>query len=177
MAAARERGEIDVDPWDPARVNPNSYNLRLGPDLVAYGLSAEGSGFRGAAPEMDLRAPPPPGRALQIPESGLVLLPGVLYLGHTVERTRAGYPWVPLLEGRSSVGRRGLSVHVSAGFGDVGFDGQWTLELTAVLPVRVYAGCEVAQVYFVRVEGEADLYSGRYQGQAGPAPARDWEAG
>lgn len=172
IAEARARGEIDVIPWKESRVNPNSYNVRLGANIVEYRrLCADGT----PSPEMDLRAPSHPGRTLTIPEAGMVLYPGVLYLGHTMERTRSGYPWVPLLEGRSSVGRRGLSVHVSAGFGDVGFDGEWTLELTAVLPVRVYAGAEIAQVYFVRVEGpvgDGDLYRGRYQGQSGPQPAR-----
>lgn len=183
IAAARARGEIDISPWDDARVNPNSYNVRLGPELIAYGLVDHPggplrAGVSRAPPTMDLRLPPPRGVRLRIPEEGLVLLPGVLYLGSTMERTRSGYPWVPMLEGRSSVGRRGLTVHVSAGFGDVGFDGEWTFELTAVLPVRVYSGAEVAQVYFVRVEGDADLYRGRYQGQTGPVPARaDFEEG
>lgn len=170
IVEARKRGELDISHWDDSRVNPNSYNVRIGERLIAYNL--------GEAVEMDLRAPPPPGKVLTIPEEGLLLLPGVLYLGSTMERTRSGYPWVPMLEGRSSVGRRGLTVHVSAGFGDVGFDGTWTLELSAIVPVRVYAGAEVAQVYFVRVEGEADLYRGRYQGQEGPQPARpDFEEG
>lgn len=185
IVAARARGEIDIEPWEDSRVNPNSYNVRLGKRLVAYGLVQHPGGpLRAAAstspPLMDLRSAPAPGMVIDIPEEGHVLLPGVLYLGHTMERTRSGYPWVPLLEGRSSVGRRGLAVHVSAGFGDVGFDGEWTLELSAILPVRVYAGAEVAQVYFVRVEGEADLYKGKYQGQAGPVAARadrDFEEG
>lgn len=184
IVEARARGELDITPWEPSRVNPNSYNLRLGPRLLAYGLARrlglpEAAGVSRSPPTMDLRAPPPAGVELTIPDAGLVLLPGVLYLGSTMERTRSGYPWVPLLEGRSSVGRRGLAVHVSAGFGDVGFDGEWTLELSPLLPVRVYAGAEVCQVYFVRVEGEADLYAGRYQGQSGPQPARaaEWVEG
>lgn len=54
------------------------------------------------------------------PEEGLLLEPDRLYLGRTNEYTYTE-GFVPMLEGRSSVGRLGLFIHVTAGFGDVGF--------------------------------------------------------
>ena len=63
-----------------------------------------------------------------IPEDGLLLESRKLYLGRTIEYTET-HNLVPMLEGRSSVGRLGLFVHVTAGFGDVGFKGYWTLEI------------------------------------------------
>ena len=70
-------------------------------------------------------------RRYTIPEDGFVLNPNQLYLARTVERTET-HNLVPMLEGRSSVGRLGLFVHVTAGFGDVGFCGFWTLEMYAI---------------------------------------------
>ena len=76
-------------------------------------------------------------RRIAIPSEGLVLSPNQLYLGRTVERTET-HNLVPQIEGRSSIGRLGLFVHVTAGFGDVGFCGFWTLEMFAVQPIRIY---------------------------------------
>lgn len=161
IVAARASGELDVSPWEDAQLNPNSYDLRLGPVIYGYAPGAEFS----------LRDGPPPHEVIPVPEDGLLLLPGRGYLAATLERTRASWPWVPLLEGKSSVGRAFLSVHVSAGFGDVGFDGHWTLELLALHPVRVRAGDRICQVYFVRADGPPPApYAGRYADQVSPAP-------
>jgi dCTP deaminase len=84
-------------------------------------------------------------------------------LGRTVERTET-HGFVPMIEGRSSVGRLGLFVHVTAGFGDVGFCGFWTLEMFAVQPVRIYAGVGICQIFYHDVHGSIDEYkSSKYQ--------------
>lgn len=72
---------------------------------------------------------------------------------------------MPFIEGRSSVGRLGISIHVTAGFGDVGFIGRWTLEISVIHPIRVYAGVEICQIAFTDIVGEFDLYTGRYANQ------------
>jgi dCTP deaminase len=102
----------------------------------------------------------------------------VLYLGHTVERTRTPFH-VPEMWGKSTLGRLGLFVHATAGFGDLGFDGQWTVELSCVHHVRVYPGQKIGQIAFHSVLGEIeDLYDGRYQGSTGAVAARpEKEAG
>jgi dCTP deaminase len=77
-----------------------------------------------------------------------------------------------MLEGRSSIGRLGLFVHVTAGFGDVGFSGFWTLEIFCVQPIRIYAGVEICQIYYHSIEGEYELYkSGKYQNNTGIQPS------
>ena len=87
-----------------------------------------------------------------------------LYLGRTVEYTET-HNLVPMLEGRSSVGRLGLFVHVTAGFGDVGFKGYWTLEIFCVQPIKIYPSVEICQIFYHSVEGDVDPYkSGKYQG-------------
>ncbi len=106
-----------------------------------------------------------------IPENGLVLQPNKLYLGRTVEYTRT-QRHVPMLEGRSSIGRLGLFIHVTAGFGDVGFEGYWTLEMFCVQPVKIYAGIEICQIYYHTIEGEYQKYaSDKYQNNDGIQPS------
>ena len=105
--------EIQIEPFDPKRINPNSYNLSLHNELLVYEHT-----------ELDM-AKPNSTRKIHIPASGYVLQPNILYLGRTNEYTKTdGY--IPMLEGRSSVGRLGVFIHVTAGFGDVGFAGYWT---------------------------------------------------
>jgi len=87
-----------------------------------------------------------------------------LYLGTTLEIAGSNC-CVPFIEGRSSVGRLGISIHVTAGFGDVGFIGRWTLEISVIHPIRVYAGVEICQIAFTDIVGEFDLYTGRYANQ------------
>lgn len=92
-------------------------------------------------------------------------------LGSTVERTRT-IGFVPWLDGRSTTARFGLMVHLSAGKGDNGFDGPWTLEICNLnrSPVRIYAGQRIAQVSYLTTVGEQRLYAGHYAGQDGPTP-------
>ncbi len=140
--------DIHIEPFDPQRLNPNSYNLRLHEDLLVYEEA-----------ELDMKRDNPYQR-LRIPAEGLVLQPGELYLGRTVEVTRA-LRHVPMLEGRSSVGRLGIQVHITAGLGHVGASGSWTLEIACIKPVRIYAGVEICQVYFCDLQGDYEPYDNR----------------
>jgi dCTP deaminase len=143
--------DIIIDPFDPARLNPNSYNLALHDEVLMYEEVV-----------LDVRQPNR-FRRLPIPHEGLVLQPQQLYLARTVERTETRN-LVPMIEGRSSLGRLGLFVHVTAGFGDIGFCGYWTLEMFAVQPIRIYAGMQVCQLFYHEVVGDIREYnSDKYQ--------------
>ena len=142
---------IVIDPFDEANLNPNSYNLTLHDELMTYEEVV-----------LDMRQANRV-RRLTIPPEGLVLSPNPLYLARTVERTET-HNLVPMIEGRSSIGRLGLFVHVTAGFGDVGFCGFWTLEMFAVQPVRIYAGVQICQIIYHQIAGEVTEYaSNKYQ--------------
>lgn len=107
-----------------------------------------------------------------IPKQGLILWPGILYLGRTVE-TVGSKSYVPWFDGRSSVGRLGIHVHVTAGKGDTGWFGTVTLEMHVVHPVRVYADVKpICQASFFGTLGELEEYKGRYQNQVEPTPSR-----
>ena len=142
---------ITIDPFNPKQLNPNSYNLRLHNELLVYDNH-----------DLDMKSPNPVSK-ITIPEEGLLLETNRLYLGRTLEYTRTEN-FVPMLEGRSSVGRLGLFIHVTAGFGDVGFAGYWTLEIFCVQPVRIYPGVEICQIFYHTIEGDFEQYkSGKYQ--------------
>ncbi len=156
---ARVGSAIIIDPYDREKLNPNSYNLTLHDELVVY-----------KEPVLDMKLENATEKLL-IPGAGLVLEPRKLYLGRTREYTET-LDLVPMLEGRSSVGRLGLFVHLTAGFGDVGFRGYWTLEIFCVQPVKIYAGVEVCQIYYHTIEGQYEAYSsGKYQGNSGIQPS------
>ncbi|MCB2155947.1 dCTP deaminase [bacterium] len=143
--------KIFIEPYEPHLLNPNSYNLRLHDELMVYEDEV-----------LDMKKPPKIKR-LVIPPEGLVLEPGRLYLGRTIEHTRTE-GLVPMLEGRSSIGRLGMFVHITAGFGDVGFSGFWTLEIAALQPIRIYAGVSICQIFYHQIEGDFETYkSGKYQ--------------
>lgn len=151
--------EIKIEPYNEKQLNPNSYNLRLHNELLVYDEEV-----------LDMKKPNKVKRII-IPEEGLVLEPGKLYLGRTLEYTETD-KYVPMLEGRSSIGRLGLFIHVTAGFGDVGFKGYWTLEIFCVQPIRIYSGVELCQIYYHSVEGDYDKYaSGKYQNNEGVQPS------
>ncbi|MCC9608853.1 dCTP deaminase [Blastopirellula sp. JC732] len=156
---ARLGKDIQIDPYDDDRVNPNSYNLTLHDELMVYEEIV-----------LDMKKPHRV-RRLRIPEEGVVLSPNQLYLGRTVERTET-HNLVPMIEGRSSVGRLGLFVHVTAGFGDVGFNGFWTLEMFAVQPIRIYAGVPICQIFYHEIKGDIVEYvSNKYQNNTGIQPS------
>jgi dCTP deaminase len=143
--------DIVIDPFDESRLNPNSYNLSLHDELLTYEEVV-----------LDMREPNRT-RRLRIPPDGLVLTPQKLYLGRTAERTET-HNFVPMIEGRSSIGRLGLFVHVTAGFGDVGFCGYWTLEMFAIQPIRIYPGVPICQIFYHQIVGHITEYqSDKYQ--------------
>ena len=148
---ARLGSDVIIDPFDEQHLNPNSYNLTLHDEILTYEEVV-----------LDMRQPNRT-RRIVIPEEGFVLSPNQLYLGRTAERTET-HNLVPMIEGRSSVGRLGLFVHVTAGFGDVGFQGFWTLEMFAVQPVRIYPGVRICQIFYHQIAGQITEYSSdKYQ--------------
>ena len=142
---------IVIDPFDENRLNPNSYNLRLDNKLFIYNSAVLDMKKRHDVTEVE------------IPDSGYKLKPNVLYLGKTVEKTKTDN-LVPMLEGRSSVGRLGIGIHLTAGFGDIGFDGYWTLEIFCIQPVIIYPFVEICQIYYHTTNEYFETYkSGKYQ--------------
>lgn len=178
IAKQVQNGSIVIRPYFADQMNPNSYNLCLGKTLLVYKIPSWWERLwlwlKGTPWCLDMKKDNPV-EEITIPEQGYQLRPGFLYLASTAEYTET-HGYVPVIEGRSSVGRLGLCIHVTAGFGDCGFKGHWTLEITVVHPVRIYAGVEICQIAYDEVEGEpATPYEGKYQHQDGkPKPSGMW---
>ncbi len=188
------------------RLNPASYDLTLGPKVAVYKDVVAGS-FGPAKGEM-ASTPGIPGHLLapvgigvdghlssgktgfldvsrqnpvleyEMDERGLILKPGIGYLMHTAERIKTTR-FNPVLDGKSSIGRLFVACHVTAGYGDAGFDGQYTLEVKVTHPTRVFPGKPFCQMRFHTLVGDVEAYGkkGNYQGELarGPIPSRSWK--
>lgn len=180
------KGNIVINPF-PKTINPNSVNLTLSNELLVYEKNypihlyqEDQYEKKGVAhwPIFDLTPLSMKKQEetvkLIIPVEGLVLWPGVLYLGSTEEYTETR-GFAPCIEGRSSFARLGLVAHQSAGFGDNFFKGKWTLELTVIHPLRIFSGVEIVQIAYSTLNGEFTAYEGKYQGQHNTTPSRFWQ--
>lgn len=170
------QGSIHIQPFHEQHLSPNSIDVTLNQRLLAYTL--EGGC-------LDMKKDNPTEEII-IPEDGFILQPNVLYIGSTNE-TATSHQYIPMFEGRSSIGRLGINTHITAGFGDVGWgysqgeDGQveclyptWTLEICVVHPVKVYPDVRIGQVYFVEPKGEIEFYSGKYSSQQSPQASKSY---
>jgi dCTP deaminase len=156
IAAAVAKGDILIDPFSAGDLNPNSYNYHLFPEV--YKVSV-----RGHQHEVSI---------LSIPDEGLLLEPEFLYLGCTQEIFHSAR-YAMTLVGRSSVGRLGVFVNISADLGHMGSRNRWTLEIKVVQPVIVYPHQGIGQVAFWQSAGMAAPYAGRYQHDDRPYPSKD----
>lgn len=191
---AIEDRAIAIDPFNLEQLNPASYDLTLGDELCVYVSGGTDRSREGGMVRSWHDLPPPPAaldartenafyRCRMSPDGFTVnaAIQRRVFLMHTRERicTRR---FVPVIDGKSSLGRLGLAIHVTAGYGDPGFDGQYTLEVVALgESVQLYPGMRIAQVRFHQLEHHGVIApdyqkSGHYVGQAsmGPVPSRSY---
>lgn len=159
-----EKETIKIQPYNREFLGTNSYDVHLSKHLATYKdqtLDAKKHN------EID---------HFEIPEGGYVLQPGQLYLGVTEEYTET-HDHVPFLEGKSSTGRLGIDIHATAGKGDVGFCGNWTLEISCKIPVRIYRGMPIGQLIYFPVDGEVDVkYNSKKDAKYSGQPDRPVES-
>lgn len=138
-----KKGTIKISPFDVSNMGGNSYDVHLSKHMAQYVDKTLDAKKHNKI------------RHFEIPEKGLILKPGQLYLGATLEYTET-HKHVPFVEGKSSTGRLGIDIHATAGKGDVGFCGYWTLEISTSKPVRIYPGMPIGQLIYYKVEGKVD---------------------
>jgi len=146
-----KKGNITIIPFEEKLLNPNSYNYRLADTI--YEVTDE---IIDPIKKTNVKK-------IKITENGYVLKPNTLYLASTIEKIGSD-KYVTQLIGRSSVGRLGLFLQVTAPLGHVGCNHCWTLELRVVEPLRVYAGMRIGQVTFWKITGSKknNYKSGKY---------------
>jgi dCTP deaminase len=177
ILGALEAGEIRLEPFAPALLQPASVDIRVSPEFLTF--------TNHRYPSIDPREHQEGLTELVEvgPEEAFILHPGEFVLGSTIERVTLDAGHVARLEGKSSLGRLGLLCHATAGWIDPGFSGRVTLELSnvATLPIKIYAGMAIGQLSFARLSSPAQRPYGspgcgsKYQGQEGPTASRMWE--
>ena len=153
-----------ITPFKRERVQPASYDLALGNEFIVF--DAHEQVFLDLASINDASAK----KVHRTPEQGFTLHPGEFVLGVTEEVITLENGLVARLEGKSSIGRLGLLIHVTAGFVDPGWSGSLTLEIYNVrkVPIILRPGLPFCQISFQLMAAPAhQAYSGRYQGAAG----------
>jgi dCTP deaminase len=169
-----DEGRLAIEPWDDARVQPASVDLRLGDSFRVF--------HNHRVTAIDLRDPPRDlTEEVVVPEGDpFAVHPGEFVLGRTLETVRIPEDIVARIEGKSSLGRLGLIVHATAGFVDPGFRGSLTLEITNLtrVPIKLYAGLPIAQLSFMALDAPAEQPYGseslgsHYQGQMAATESR-----
>ncbi len=154
-----QKGEIVIDPFARAHVNPNSYTCHLGSLLKEAPLGV-----------LDLKEKSAWAEEV-IPIEGKLLEPSRLYLGHTRE-TLGSQSFVLSLTGHPLVANLGLYLQVSADLAQLGPAHCWTLEIMVVQPVRIYSGMAIGRVSFWVPEGEKFFYEGVYAQVSKPLEAQ-----
>jgi dCTP deaminase len=139
-----QKGTIKIEPYNRANLGSNSYDVHLGNTLATYNNHILDAKVHNQI------------TYFEIPEDGFVLYPHQFYLGVTLEYTET-LAHVPFLEGKSSTGRLGIDIHATAGKGDVGFCGNWTLEISVKQPVKIYKGMPIGQLIYFPVDGEIEI--------------------
>ena len=159
-----EKETIKIQPYNREFLGSNSYDVHLGKHLATYKDKTLDAKKHNEIIHFE------------IPEEGYVLQPGQLYLGVTEEYTET-HVHVPFLEGKSSTGRLGIDIHATAGKGDVGFCGNWTLEISCKIPVRIYKGMPIGQLIYFPVDGEVEVkYNSKKDAKYSGQPDRPVES-
>ena len=148
-------GEIIIEPFDKNQLGPNSYDFKLGDKCLIYKNAELDSAKDNEVIE------------IPIPDDGLLLDPSKVYLINTFE-TMGSNNFVPVIRGRSSIGRLGIFIDITADLIDLGSINKWTLQLHSVMPVKIYKGMLIGQVTFWATKGEKVLYNGKYKGHESP---------
>lgn len=153
--------EIIIEPFNELNLQSNSYDLTLGNKIKV---------FQGDYIDLQNKDNGGGGEWIEywIPDKhGFLLAPNQIYLVASKEYTET-YNLVPLIKSRSSIARNGIDLPLGAGFGDIGFKGNWTIPLTVTVPVCIYAGMKFCQIYYETIEGIVrKMYTGRYQNSTG----------
>lgn len=150
-----------VDPLLPEHINGVHIDLRLGDWLRVYTHDID---LKREAKTKEIRLTP----------KGYVLKPDDFVLASTLETVEIPLGYYGFIETKGNISRAGLSSHNTDGHIDPGYRGKVTLEIknNANVGVKIYPGIRFVQLFIYRVEGEMEMYKGKYQDSSGPTAFR-----
>ncbi len=142
-----KKSNITIIPFNKNQVNPNSYNYRINDEIIGFSNNKT--------------------KKIKIPKTGFILKPHQIYLASTYE-ILGSEKFAMSLIGRSSLGRLGLFLQVSANLGHTGSKHSWTLELVSTKPLRIYSHMIIGQISFWDNKGKIILYQKGYSNYNNP---------
>lgn len=181
-----DSGDIKIEPFIKDNINPASVDLTLAPACKVYTKEAipkplqyfshndsfieDWINFENPD-HLDCKIH---NKTLQfnIPETGFTLLPGHLYLFSCNEKIKIPRELCAEVDGKSSIGRLGVKIHITAGFLDPGFEGSLVLEIETTYPIKIYPNMKICQIKYHMLLGKvAEDYSqkkgSKYMNQEG----------
>lgn len=168
-------GDITIDPFNEDDIQPASVDLHLGKHFLVFETKSNYV-LDPKKPMDDMM------KDVTIDEDEpFVMHPGEFALGVIREKTGVSSRYVGRLEGKSSIGRMGMLIHVTAGFLDPGNCLKMTLELhnTANIPILLYYKMPIAQMAFEKLSSECEKpYSkmrNKYVGDVKPRASQIWK--
>lgn len=140
-------GEIVIEPFSEEFLQPASYDLHLDNKVLVF--DKEKYGLIDVKKKSDALM-----KEIEIGEDGFIIHPGDFVLANIKEITGVDNRHVGRLEGKSSLGRLGLVIHVTAGFLDPGNKLRLTLEMVNLsgLPIKIYKDMKIAQLAFEELD-------------------------
>ena len=172
-----KEGKIVIDPIkDEQQIQPSSVDMRLGDEFKVFKVIRKP--YIDPKDEEDIAEYMESSR---VPEGeAFIIHPNEFALATTQEYVKVPDDLVARVEGRSSMGRLGVTMHVTAGYVDPGFEGRITLEISNIgaMPVALYPGQRVCQLVFETMTTPAELPYGhpkrnsKYMKQLKPESSR-----
>ena len=172
-----EEGKIVIDPLkDEQQIQPSSVDMRLGDEFKVFKVIRK--------PYIDPKDEEDIAEYMEsstVPEGeAFIIHPNEFALATPQEYVKVPDDLVARVEGRSSMGRLGVTMHVTAGYVDPGFEGRITLEISNIgaMPVALYPGQRVCQLVFETMTTPAELPYGhpkrnsKYMKQLKPESSR-----
>lgn len=172
-----EDGKIEIKPiLDEKQIQPSSVDMRLGDEFKVFKVIRKA--YIDPKDEDDISSYM---EEVKVPHGeAFIIHPNEFALATTAEYVKIPDDLVARVEGRSSMGRLGVTMHVTAGFIDPGFEGNITLEISNIgaMPVALYPGQRVCQIVFETMTSPAEVPYGhpsrnsKYMGQTRPESSR-----
>lgn len=166
-------GKLVVEPLDnpDAQVQPAWIDLRLGNEFKVFKHTKE--------PFIDSKQPKEYTEPVQIADRGFTVHPGEFILGITKERIKIPAELAAYVDGQSSLGRLGVTTHITAGWVDPGFDGRLVLEISNLgkMPVILYPNGRIAKLVLFKLSSPAQVpynlrKDAKYRNQDGVAQSK-----
>ncbi|MDR2545057.1 MAG: dCTP deaminase [Methanobrevibacter sp.] len=158
------------------QIQPSSVDLRIGNEFKSFKIVRRP--FIDPKDSTDLSSYM---ESVNIPNGDCFIIhPNEFALATTFETVKIPDDLVARVEGRSSMGRLGVTMHVTAGYIDPGFEGRITLEISNIgkMPVALYPGQRVCQIVFETMTSPSQKPYGhperdsKYMGQVSPESSR-----